>query len=117
MIQFVVVDSTRGYVPSARADRGLVGGYLGHVMKKILLVVLVVLLVVIGIPVVMPGMGAAYCGDCDLAVAAGALCLLAVLGGLASVVLFASPQLVRARRKLGLGLLRAMVFYRPPRLA
>jgi membrane protease YdiL (CAAX protease family) len=86
-------------------------------MKKILLVVLVVLLVVIGIPVVMPGMGAAYCGDCDLAVAAGALCLLAVLGGLASVALFASPQLVQVRRKLGIGLMRATVFYRPPRLA
>ncbi len=86
-------------------------------MKRILLVVLVVLLVVIGIPVVMPGMGAAYCGDCDLAVATGALCLLAVLAGLISMALFASPQLVRARRRLVLGLLRATVFYRPPRLA
>jgi hypothetical protein len=86
-------------------------------VKKILLVVLVVLLVVIGIPVVTPGMGAAYCGDCDLAVVTGALCLLAVLAGLASMALFASPQLVRARRTLLLALLRATVFYRPPRLA
>jgi hypothetical protein len=85
-------------------------------VKKVLLVALVVLLVVIGVPVVMPGMGGAYCDDCAPAVAAGALCLLAVLGGLASVALFAS-QLVRARRMLVLGLLRAAVFFRPPRLA
>jgi membrane protease YdiL (CAAX protease family) len=113
MVQFVDVDSWLR--TPARVDHGLVGGYLGHVVKKVLLVVLVVLLVVIGIPVLMPGMGAAYCGDCDLAVAA-ALCLLAVLGGFTAMVVFAY-QLLRVRRKLVLGLLRAAVFYRPPRLA
>lgn len=85
-------------------------------MKKVLLVALVVLLVVIGVPVVMPGVGGAYCDDCAPAVAAGGLCLLAVLGGFAAVMVVASQQ-VRARRTSVRELLRAAVFFRPPRLA
>lgn len=84
-------------------------------MKKVLLLSLVVLLVVIGLPLVIPGMAAAHCADCDLAVSAASLCLLAVLGGFTAVAFFAS-RLLRLRRKLVLGLLRAAVFYRPPRL-
>lgn len=85
-------------------------------MKKVLLVALVVLLVVIGLPVMMPGMGVAHCHDCTPGVAAGALCLIALWGALALVVLFVSQPL-SARRKLMLGLLRASVFYRPPQTA
>jgi hypothetical protein len=85
-------------------------------VKKILLVALVVLLVVIGLPVMMPGMGVAHCDDCAPTVAAGALCLLAVLGGVASLVLLASGSL-RLRGRLTRTLLRTTLLDRPPQLA
>jgi hypothetical protein len=85
-------------------------------VKKILLVALVVLLVVIGLPVMMPGMGVAHCDDCAPTVAAGALCLLAVLGGMGALVLLASESL-RLRGRLRRVLLRAALLDRPPQLA
>jgi hypothetical protein len=85
-------------------------------VKKILLVALVVLLVVIGLPVMMPGMGVAHCDDCAPTVAAGALCLLAVLAGVGSLVLLASESL-RLQGRLKRVLLRAALLDRPPQLA
>ncbi|HEV2068656.1 MAG TPA: hypothetical protein VGR26_02550 [Acidimicrobiales bacterium] len=85
-------------------------------MKKVLLVALVVLLVIIGLPVLMPGMGAAYCDDCGPATAAGALCTLVVLAASAYVAAL-TGQRVRVRRVVMTGLLRAAVFDRPPQLA
>ena len=85
-------------------------------MKKVLLVALVVLVVVIGLPVLMPGMGAANCDDCGPAVAAGSLCTFAVLAGLAYVVAVMA-QRVRLRHAITTSLLRAAVFDRPPQLA
>ncbi len=85
-------------------------------MKKVLLVALVVLLVVIGLPVLMPGMTTAHCGDCDLGTAAGALCAFAVLVSLAYVAMLMA-QRVRARFVVKTGLLRAAVFERPPQFA
>ena len=85
-------------------------------MKKVLLVALVVLLVIIGLPVLMPGMGAAYCDDCGPATAAGALCTLVVLAGLAHVAVLMGRR-VRLGHVVMTGLLRAAVFDRPPQLA
>ena len=85
--------------------------------KKAVLVALVVLLVVIGLPIMMPGMGAATCHECGPVVTTGTACtLVAVLVGFAFV--FALLFLwIRARRDLFADLLRAVVFDRPPRLA
>ncbi len=85
-------------------------------MKKVLLLALVVLLVVIGLPVLMPGMSAAHCDDCGPATAAGALCTLVVLAGLAYLAVL-MEQRVRLRRVTMTGLLRAAGFDRPPQLA
>lgn len=85
-------------------------------MKKVLLVALVVLLVVIGLPVLMPGMGGAYCDDCGPAVATGSLCTFAVLAGLAYAAAVMA-QRVRLRQAITTGLLRAAAFDRPPQLA
>ena len=86
-------------------------------MKKVFLVALVVvLLVIIGLPVLMPGMGAAYCDDCVPGTAAAAMCTLIALAGSAYVAVLMG-QRVRLRRVVMTGLLRAAVFYRPPQLA
>ncbi len=85
-------------------------------MKKILLVVLVVLIVLIGLPVLMPGMGAAHCDDCGRATASGALCTFIVLAGLAYAAVLIG-QRVRIGRAVMTGLLRAAAFDRPPQLA
>lgn len=85
-------------------------------MKKVLLVALVVLFVIIGLPVLMPGMGAAYCDDCVPGTAANALCTLVVLTGMAYVVVLMG-QRVRLRRVVMTGLLRADVSDRPPQPA
>lgn len=85
-------------------------------MKKILLVALVVLIVLIGVPVLMPGMGAAHCDDCGPATAAGALCTFVVLAGLAYVAVLMG-QRVRSGSVVMTGLLRAAAFDRPPQLA
>lgn len=84
-------------------------------MKRVLLVALVVLLVVIGLPVLMPGMGAAHCDDCGPATAAGPLCTFVVLAGFAYVAVL-MEQRVRLRRLVMTGLLRAAVLDRPPQL-
>lgn len=97
-------------------DLGVPADMVRGAVKKVLLVTLVVLLVVIGLPMVMPGIGAAHCDDCTLGVAVGALCLLAVLTAVASLAVFASQRL-RVRRKLVPGLLRATLFDPPPQLA
>ncbi len=77
---------------------------------------LVVLLVVIGLPVLMPGMTTAHCGDCGLAAAAGALCTFAVLAGFAYLAMLMA-QRVQARLLVMTGLLRAAAFDRPPQFA
>lgn len=84
-------------------------------MKKILLVALVVLIVLIGLPVLIPGMGAVHCDDCGRATAAGALCTFIVLAGLAYVAVLLG-QRVRIGRVVMAGLLRAVTFDRPPQL-
>lgn len=85
------------------------------VVKKALIVALVVLLVVIGLPILMPGMGAAHCADCGPAVAASTLCLLAVLAG--TLIAFAlAYQFLREHRRRYLELLLAAFFDRPPQL-
>ncbi|HEV2811494.1 MAG TPA: hypothetical protein VGV93_13985 [Acidimicrobiales bacterium] len=85
-------------------------------MKKVLLVALVVLLVIIGLPLLMPGMGAAYCDDCVPGTAACAMCTLVVLAGLAYLAVH-TGQRVHLRRVVMTGLLRAAVSDRPPQLA
>lgn len=85
-------------------------------MKKVLLVSLVLLLVVIGLPVLMPGMAALQCDDCDLATAVGGQCGFVVLVALAYAGALMSQRL-RVRRILMADLLRAPVFDRPPQLA
>lgn len=81
--------------------------------KTALVVALVVLLVLVGLPVLMPGMGAA-CADCPPAVAAG-VCVLGFLSGLALWALVGSQIVGRetARRHL---LLWVTLFERPPQL-
>lgn len=91
-------------------------GKVEPVVKKVVLVALVVLLVVIGLPVLMPGMGAAHCEQCGLGVAVGSMCLAAVLAGFA----LAMALVARRFRTRGYdleGLLRAVFFDRPPQLA
>lgn len=85
-------------------------------MKRALIVALVVLLVVIGLPVLMPGMGAAHCADCSPAMAAPSpLCLLAVLAGTLIAFTLAS-RYFREHSERYVELLLAAFFDRPPQL-
>ncbi len=85
--------------------------------KKALLVALVVLLAVIGIPILMPGLGGAMCGDCVPAVAAAQVCsLLAVLAGFALAITLLARRFRTACRVLG-DLLRSLELDQPPQLA
>ncbi len=88
---------------------------MSDVVKKALLVGLVILLVVIGIPILLPGMGAASCVDCDSAVAVST-CTVAVLSVLTMVLALLFQLLLRTHRELYPELLRAVVFERPPQL-
>ncbi len=88
---------------------------MSDVVKKALLVGLVILLVVIGIPILLPGMAAAPCADCDSAVAAST-CTVAVLSVLTMVLALLFQLLLRTHRALYPELLRAVVFERPPQL-
>ena len=81
--------------------------------KTALVVAVVVLLVLVGLPVLMPGMGAA-CAKCGPAAAAGA-CGLGVLGGLALWIL-AGSQLLRRQGSRRRPLLWVTLFERPPQL-
>ncbi len=91
------------------------GSTVDAVVKKALVVALVVLLVVIGLPILMPGMGAAHCADCGPAVPTSPLCLLAVLAGTVIAFAFAFRYLREHRRRY-LELLLAAFFDRPPQL-
>jgi hypothetical protein len=82
--------------------------------RKALLVGVVVLLVLIGLPLLMPGMGA-VCEDCGPMVPAGP-CVLAVLSGFVFLIVLTSSARRDASCHLRL-LLRAVVFDRPPQVA
>lgn len=82
--------------------------------NKALVVALAVLLVLIGIPVLMPGMGAAG-HDCGAALA-GSPCG-AVIGALPALLAAALWVLVGRHRDPMLGLLLTLRLERPPRLA
>jgi hypothetical protein len=82
--------------------------------KKGLLVGLVVLLVVAGLPILVPGMGGGHCPVCVRDLAAGCTGL-ATFSVMALSVALLATFLRQRRRDLPL-LLRAVAFYRPPRL-
>ena len=85
------------------------------VVKKALIVTLVVILVVIGLPVLLPGMGGAFCLDCGPGVLANGVCLLAVLAGALIAFVMAYRYLLEHRERY-LDLLFAAFFDRPPQL-
>ena len=102
----------------ARRDRmrGQPAGSVGGVVKKALIVTLVVLLVVIGVPMLMPGMGGAYCPDCGSATMAGPMCV-AVLAAAAFAALAATGRRARLEPLRRRGRLVDSLLDRPPRLA
>jgi len=83
-------------------------------VKKALVIAVVLLLVVIGLPVLMPGMGGAHCADCGPATLASAMCF-AVLTAAVALVL-ASSRRARGAEVHRQGVLRAVVFDRPPQV-
>lgn len=84
-------------------------------MRKALAIAVVLLLVVTGLAVLMPGMGGAHCANCDPGTVASAMCL-AVLAATAALLVRGGRRLRRAALPRP-GLLRAMVFDRPPQFA
>jgi hypothetical protein len=83
--------------------------------KKALLVGLVLLLVLLGLPMLMPGMGASFCHECGPAVVAGCANAAVLVSAVLLVALLAA--MVRRRRDRWHELLVVTLFERPPRLA